>query len=122
MSASPESFLSFSAVHREKAPRRSKEMSGYVPRSAPQRIESRWTRPDTTPATRAYHRRNRERGKPPGTLRIRLRYRHHVTPFFDWLCLSPRELEQVVAGTGWHVARLVQLGGAPPYIAVLEKD
>jgi len=77
--------------------------------------------PARTKTQRAYHARNRERGKLPGTLRIRLRYAQHVTPWFEWLFLSPRELEDVVAGTGWHVARVVREKGSS-YVAVLEKD
>lgn len=70
---------------------------------------------------RAYHARNRRRGKLPGTIRIRLRFAHYVTPWFDWLFVSKRELEQVIAGTGWHVARFVE-DARGPYVAILEKD
>jgi len=52
---------------------------------------------------------------------IRLRFREHVTPWFEWLFLSPRELTELLRGTGWHVARLVQ-SDTPRYLAVLEKD
>ena len=65
--------------------------------------------------------RNRARGKLPGTIRIRVRFREHVTPWFDWLFVSPRELERLLRGTGWHRARLVQ-NDSPRYVAVLEKD
>jgi len=77
--------------------------------------------PARTKAQRAYHARNRDRGRLPGTLRIRLRYAQHVTPWFDWLFLSPRELEGVVAGTGWHVRRVVTEKESS-YVAILEKD
>jgi SAM-dependent methyltransferase len=70
---------------------------------------------------RSYAERNRKRGRPPGTERIRLRYAQHVTPWFEWLFLSPRELEEMVDGTGWHLARLVK-EDKPPYVAILEKD
>ena len=70
---------------------------------------------------RAYFARNRARGKLPGTIRIRVRFREHVTPWFEWLFVSPRELERLLRGTGWHLARLVQ-NDSPRYVAVLEKD
>lgn len=69
---------------------------------------------------RAYHARNRSRGKLAGTIRIRIRYREHVTPWLEWLFLSPRELEQLLVGTGWKLARLVQ-DESQRYVAVLEK-
>lgn len=72
-------------------------------------------------ARRAYHARNRSRGKPGGTIRIRLRFREHVTSWFEWLFLSPRELRALVRGTGWHVERLLE-DESPAYVAVLEKD
>lgn len=77
--------------------------------------------PARTKVGRAYYARNRERGKLPGTIRIRLRFAEHVTPWFDWLFVSPRELEQLLRGTGWHVARVVKNNGAA-YVAIIEKD
>jgi SAM-dependent methyltransferase len=68
-----------------------------------------------------YHERNRRRGRMGGQLRIRVRYREHATPWFDYLFASPDELAGIVAGTGWRIARRLEDGG-PFYIAVLEKD
>jgi SAM-dependent methyltransferase len=67
-----------------------------------------------------YHARNRARGRMSGQLRIRIRYREHATPWFDYLLVSPAELETIVEGTGWHVARILD-GGSELYVAVLEK-
>ena len=61
------------------------------------------------PAHLAYHRRNRKRGRLPGQVRIRIRYRQYATPWFDCLFVS------------WTVGRLVDDGGLQ-YVAVLEKD
>jgi SAM-dependent methyltransferase len=71
---------------------------------------------------RAYERRNRERGRMPGQIRYRLHYRLRATPWFDWLFVSPKELESLVRGTGWHVHRLVQKDDDGFYALVLEKD
>ncbi|MDX6484151.1 MAG: hypothetical protein QOE95_1922 [Gaiellaceae bacterium] len=71
------------------------------------------------PAHLAYQARNVERGRMPGQVRIRVRYRLATTPWFDYLMVSRAELEELVAGTGWHVARTV--GEGEMYVAVLEK-
>ena len=75
-----------------------------------------------TEVHRAYHRRNRRRGRLGGQLRLRLRYRELATPWFDWVLLAPSELEELVAGTGWHVARRFDGTNPDVYIAVLEKE
>lgn len=68
-----------------------------------------------------YHRLNRRRGRMPGQVRLRIRYQVHVTPWFDYLLVSRDEMTGLLEGTGWHVARFLESGGAP-YIAVMEKD
>lgn len=72
--------------------------------------------------TRSYYFRNRHRGLMPGRVRLRIRYRHRVSPWFTWLFVSRGEMRTLLRGTGWHQSRI--LGGAPsdPYVAVLEKD
>ena len=69
----------------------------------------------------AYHERNRTRGRMAGQLRLRIRHRGYATPWFDYLIVSPDELEKLLAGTGWRLARLVE-GDADVYAAVIEKD
>ena len=69
---------------------------------------------------RRYHLRNRERGRLPGQLRMRVRCGLSRTPWFDYLLVSPGEMRRVVAGTGWRVAKLIRSSG-PLYIGVLEK-
>jgi len=68
----------------------------------------------------AYHQRNRKRGRMSGQVRIRIRYRDLATPWFDYLFLSRPELEELVEGTGWLLARTIEDEG-PLYVAVLEK-
>ena len=68
-----------------------------------------------------YHRGNRLRGRMPGQIHMRARYRTLATPWFDYLFMSPGELEGVVKGTGWHVVRILGDDG-PQYVGVLEKD
>jgi SAM-dependent methyltransferase len=73
------------------------------------------------PAHLAYQEHNRSRGRMPGQLRIRVRHRNHTTPWFEYLIVSPAEQAELVEGTGWHVARLLQ-DDDPYYVAVIEKD
>jgi SAM-dependent methyltransferase len=71
---------------------------------------------------RVYRRRNRERGRMPGQIRFRLRYRNLETPWFDYLFVSPREMERLLAGTGWHIHRIIRDGEHPLYAAVIDKE
>jgi SAM-dependent methyltransferase len=76
---------------------------------------------DSDPADLALQAKNRTLGRLPGQVRIRLRYRGRVTPWFDLLNLSAAELEDLAGDASWSVAQLVE-GEAPDYYAVLEKD
>jgi SAM-dependent methyltransferase len=68
----------------------------------------------------AYQRLNRKRGRLPGLIRMRIRYRERSTPWFDYLMVSPDEMRSVVAGTGWQIVRVLSDDGST-YAAVLEK-
>jgi hypothetical protein len=72
--------------------------------------------------TRSYYVANRADGLLPGQVRLRIRYRARVGPWFSWLFVSRREMRLLLRGTGWRPSLVV--GGAPdePYVAVLEKD
>jgi SAM-dependent methyltransferase len=72
------------------------------------------------PAHLRYHRRNRKRGRMPGQVRIRIRYGTHVTPWFDYLLVSPSEMAGIVDGTGWSIEKILKSGG-PAYIAIIRK-
>jgi SAM-dependent methyltransferase len=71
------------------------------------------------PVHLAYHERNRRRGRLPGQVRIRVRYRLLKTPWFDCLMVSPDELEELLVGTGWALTRTLE--GEETYVAVIEK-
>ncbi len=72
---------------------------------------------------RAYHRRNLARGRMRGQIRFRLRYRSLETPWFDYLFVSPQEMERLLRGTGWRIGRIVPAeGGNELYAAVIDKD
>ena len=67
-----------------------------------------------------YQRWNRARGRMAGQARIRARYRTWVGPWFDYLLVSPQEMKEIVAGTGWKVERIIMSEG-PLYVGVLAR-
>jgi len=68
-----------------------------------------------------YHDLNRRRGRMPGQLRIRVRYKKYVTPWFDYLLVSKGEMEEILGGTGWGVKRYLDSEGSV-YIVIIEKE
>lgn len=68
----------------------------------------------------SYHRRNRERNRMGGQLRLRLRHRRVIGPWFDYLFVSESELKQILDGTTWNLAQVLREKG-PHYVAVLKK-
>jgi SAM-dependent methyltransferase len=75
-----------------------------------------------SPDHRPYRRRNKARGRMPGQIRFRLRYRRHATPWFDYLFVSPRELERLLRGTGWRAGRFIHHEEDNLYAVVIEKE
>jgi SAM-dependent methyltransferase len=72
------------------------------------------------PAHLAYQERNRKRGRMPGQLRLRVRYRDLIGPWFDYLIVSPDEMATIVEGTPWRIRRLLQESDSGYYVAILE--
>lgn len=66
-----------------------------------------------------YRRRNLERGRLPGQIRIRVRFRKAIGPWMDYPMVSPAELEEILAGTRWRLART--LDSDDTYVAVIGK-
>jgi SAM-dependent methyltransferase len=75
---------------------------------------------DNDEADLAYLERNREHGRMPGQMTIRIRYAGLTTPWYDLLCVNPLELAALLEGTGWHSV-WVREDDTDVY-AVLEKD
>ncbi|WP_158853229.1 class I SAM-dependent methyltransferase [Halorhabdus sp. CUG00001] len=72
------------------------------------------------PYHREYHAFNRERGRLPGALRMRTRYKTYATPWFDYLLVSPSEMDDVLDTTVWTRTETWQ-GEGGLYTAMLEK-
>lgn len=69
----------------------------------------------------AYHARNSQRGRMPGQVRIRVRYKSYASPWFDYLLVSQQEMQALLEGSGWTAVRFIGSGSAPQYIAIIEK-
>lgn len=68
-----------------------------------------------------YQKFNRNRGRMSGQLRIRVRYKRYVTPWFDYLLVSKKEMKNIIQGTGWEIKRFID-SKLPFYIAIIEKE
>jgi SAM-dependent methyltransferase len=71
---------------------------------------------------RLYYRRNLERGRPSGSVRLRYRYEELTGDWFTWLFVSPSEMRAILQGTGWRPVRILGSGVSDPYVAVLELE
>lgn len=67
-----------------------------------------------------YHEFNRSRGRMGGQTRLRVRYKRHRSAWFDYLCVSRPEMQDILAGTGWVVRLFIDSNG-PTYAAVIQK-
>jgi SAM-dependent methyltransferase len=67
-----------------------------------------------------YHEMNRKRGRMAGQLRLRVRYLQYTNPWFDYLIVSPEEMEDILNGTGWKISRIFYSTSAY-YAVVIDK-
>jgi len=71
------------------------------------------------PAHTAYHAHNRERGRPGGQLRLRVRHANTATDWFDYWFLNVDELEAVLAGSPWRIDAIEHGTDTDPIYAVV---
>ncbi|MDP6606027.1 MAG: class I SAM-dependent methyltransferase [Dehalococcoidia bacterium] len=64
------------------------------------------------PVDLAYHGWNRERGRLPGQVRIRVRHGHIATEWFDYLMPSLDELRSLLEGSAWAVRDVLATAGS----------
>ena len=81
--------------------------------------ESRDVANTSDPVHLRYQEENVRRGRLPGQIRIRVRHRDASTAWFDYLMVSPAELERLLDGTGWRLSRT--LDSDDTYVAVIDK-
>ena len=73
------------------------------------------------PVHLAYQKRNRDRGRAGGQIRIRIRYRTFATPWFDYLFLSVDEVEAMARTAGWTLVDVLRDEG-PIYAVELRPN
>ena len=91
---------------------------------APLLAETRDVHASEDPDHLAYHELNRERGQLPGALRICVRFKRHISLWFDYLMVSPEKVSGVIDPTPWYVAEIIEpneLKTSGQYYAVLRK-
>lgn len=65
----------------------------------------------------AFHQANRNRGRLPGQLTLRVTFEDVVGDWFDYLFVAPEELTELVEGAGWRIEDMTE--PSPSYFAVL---
>ncbi|GIW67020.1 MAG: methyltransferase [Candidatus Parcubacteria bacterium] len=73
------------------------------------------------PAHLSYHKFNRKRGRMPGQLRIRIRFRNYIGDWFDYLIVSKKEMKEILKDTGWRIKKFID-SEKSYYIAIIEKE
>ncbi len=68
----------------------------------------------------SYHKRNREKGRMVGQVRIRVRFRNFVGSWINYLFVSEKEMRGILEGTGWEIEKIIPSKGAG-YFAVIRK-
>jgi 2-polyprenyl-3-methyl-5-hydroxy-6-metoxy-1,4-benzoquinol methylase len=63
---------------------------------------------------------NKKRGRMAGQIRMRIRYGKTVGDWFDYLFVSPEEMQKILENTNWRVKEFLDSGKAN-YFAVIEK-
>ena len=72
------------------------------------------------PVHLSYQNLNRKRGRMPGQLRIRIRFKNYIGDWFDYLLVSQQEMKEILKGTGWKVRKFIK-SDKSSYIAIIEK-
>jgi hypothetical protein len=98
-----------------------RRIHGLTTRSG--RIVARIRDPYVTelPEALEMHEQNRQQGKMPGEMRLRIRYKRYVTPWIDYFMLSPKELEGFLVENRWRIDR-VDEGVDGLYLVVIGKE
>lgn len=65
-----------------------------------------------------YHEFNRQRGRMPGQIRMRVRYGKSVGTWFDYLFVSPAEMQEIIADTGWRIEEFIEPNEANYFVVI----
>lgn len=88
--------------------------------SGPILIHSTDVTKTTDPDHLAYHEVNRRLGRYVGQIRLRLRFRDVVGPFYDWLLIDPATLDDRARSVGW-TCEIVAQEPSGEYLAQLTR-
>ncbi|WP_083983189.1 methyltransferase domain-containing protein [Actinomadura hibisca] len=69
------------------------------------------------PEHRAYHQTNRKRGRLPGQVRMRVRYRTWKSAWFNRLLVTPDDLAVLLEGSAWTLGEVTYSGPVGFYLA-----
>jgi SAM-dependent methyltransferase len=69
----------------------------------------------------AFQASNRQQGRMSGQLRLRTRHQLYVGRWFDYLLVSPEEMDSLARSGGWQVERLIEDDEDDYYVGVLRK-
>ena len=72
------------------------------------------------PGHLAYQESNRQQGRMAGQIRLRVRHGLYVGRWFDYLIVSPEEMESLAKSGGWKLDKVVR-DGDDYYVGVLRK-
>jgi SAM-dependent methyltransferase len=68
-----------------------------------------------------YHKLNKKRGRMPGQIRMRVRYRKTVGEWFDYLMVSREEMKNILADTNWQITEFIERSESENYFVVINK-
>ena len=68
----------------------------------------------------AYHRLNKRRGRMGGQLRMRVRFGKSIGEWFDYLFVSPEEMQNIFKDTDWQIKEFLEPEAAS-YFAIIQK-
>jgi SAM-dependent methyltransferase len=67
-----------------------------------------------------YHRLNKQRGRMGGQLKMRVRFGKSIGEWFDYLFVSPEEMQNILKDTDWQVKEFIEPEAAS-YFAIINK-
>ena len=106
-------------------PKRARELLGVLHRmtSPEAKILATTLDPRKTddPLHKSYQAMNKQRGRPAGQIRMRVRYKNLTGEWFEYLFVSPDTMRLIIAKSGWKIERISQ-GDSASYLAVLVKE
>jgi SAM-dependent methyltransferase len=70
-----------------------------------------------------YHTMNKTRNRPPGLVRIRVKYKEKISSWSDLWLVTPSELETLAEESGWKIDKIYRTGkiNQAAYVAILSK-